>query len=156
MQARNLGMLRSIPRVWLLFSAAIDSVLRGRFAKFLTPCLTRGGGTRNSYCLGASDELSRLAQEEKAAEEVEARRAEMDLTATKLMQKEAERQAQLNRLTSLPRSLQSPEPAVKADTSTVSNGSTPQETGRGRSVRGAYWEPACCHSGTLVSIHQHR
>ena len=36
----------------------------------------KGVGGKNSYCLGISDELSRMAKREKAAEEAEAKRAE--------------------------------------------------------------------------------
>lgn len=38
----------------------------------------KGIGTKNSYCLGASDELSRMAWEEKAADEVAAKSAELE------------------------------------------------------------------------------
>jgi hypothetical protein len=62
----------------------------------------KGIGTRNSYCLGASDELSRMARREKAAEEAEAKRAEADATIAKAKEEEAERQVQLDRLASLP------------------------------------------------------
>lgn len=61
----------------------------------------KGVGTRNSYCLGASDELSRIARKEKVAEEAEAKRAEADAAIAKAKEEEAERQVQLDRLASL-------------------------------------------------------
>jgi hypothetical protein len=71
----------------------------------------KGVGTRNSYCLGASDELSRIARKEKAAEEAEAKRAEADATIAKAKEEEAERQVQLDRLVSLTRSPSDRHPA---------------------------------------------
>ena len=46
-------------------------------------------GRRNSYCLGASDELRRMAQKEKAAEEVEAKRAETDAIPAEVKEENA-------------------------------------------------------------------
>lgn len=62
----------------------------------------KGIRTRNSYCLGAAEELERMAWKEKAAEEAEAKKAETDANITKVKEEEAERQAQIDRLASLP------------------------------------------------------
>jgi hypothetical protein len=94
----------------------------------------RGIGTRNSYCLGASDELSRMAEKERAAEEVEARRAETDATTAKVKEEEAERQAQLDRLTSLPGSSTDPHSLGSAthvgDNDRAASVSSDREVGR--------------------------
>jgi hypothetical protein len=68
----------------------------------------KGVGARNIYYLGASDELSRMARKEKAAEEEEANRTEADATIAKLKEEEAERQLQVGRLASLPGSPSDP------------------------------------------------
>jgi hypothetical protein len=53
----------------------------------------KGVGCKNSYCLGVSDELSRMANREKATEEAEAKRAEREGIATK--KKAVDRQLQI-------------------------------------------------------------
>jgi hypothetical protein len=85
----------------------------------------KGVGCKNSYSLGVSDELMRMSRKEKAAEEVQAMKAERDAVAAKVKQEEAERQAQLGRLAPFPETLNkpsSPEPATSADTSGDING----------------------------------
>jgi hypothetical protein len=80
----------------------------------------KGVGSKNSNSLGISDELNRMAKKEKAAEEVQAKKAERDSIAAKGKQGEAERQAQLGRLAPFPQTLNklsSPELATSADAS---------------------------------------
>jgi hypothetical protein len=88
----------------------------------------KGVGSKNSYSLGVSDELSRMARKEKAAEEVQAKEAERDGIAAKVKQEEAKRQAQLGRLAPFPETLNklsSPKPATSADASGGINGGRP-------------------------------
>lgn len=59
-------------------------------------------GSKNSYSLSISHELSRMAAKERATEEAQAKKAEMDAIATKAKQEEAEREAQMGRLAPLP------------------------------------------------------
>lgn len=58
----------------------------------------KGVGSKNSYCLGTSRELERMAEAWKAAEENASKKAERDALATRLQQEAAERQAQVDRL----------------------------------------------------------
>ncbi|KAK5165369.1 uncharacterized protein LTR77_008898 [Saxophila tyrrhenica] len=58
----------------------------------------RGKGTRNSYCLGACEELERIAEKQKAAEELRAKEQEKQAVAMREKQEQAERQAELDRL----------------------------------------------------------
>ncbi|KAL5344421.1 hypothetical protein ACLOAV_010681 [Pseudogymnoascus australis] len=58
----------------------------------------KGIGRRNSYTLGAADELRRMARIKKAAELAEAKATEDEAIKAKLKQEEIERQAQLDRL----------------------------------------------------------
>jgi hypothetical protein len=74
----------------------------------------KGVGGKNSYCLGVSDELSRMANREKAAEEAEAKKAEREGIAAKNKEGSAEIRPQLGHLPPLPEGLStplSPEPA---------------------------------------------
>ncbi|KAH9216815.1 hypothetical protein DL95DRAFT_362852 [Leptodontidium sp. 2 PMI_412] len=85
----------------------------------------KGVGSKNSYSLGVSDELHRMAVKEKAAEEVQAEKAERDAIAVKRKQEEAERQAQLGRLAPFPEAptkLSPLEPATSADARSDING----------------------------------
>lgn len=83
----------------------------------------RGTGPRNSYTIGASDGLYKMAKKRKADELAEAKKAEKEATEAKIRQEELERQAQLDRLASHvddeqvedePVDLCSPEPAAPA------------------------------------------
>jgi hypothetical protein len=82
----------------------------------------KGIGRRNSYCLGASDDLSRMAWKEKAAEEEEAKRTEADATIAKVKEEEAERQLQLDRLASLPGSPSDPYSEVGREDGCIDSG----------------------------------
>ncbi|KAG4417670.1 MAG: hypothetical protein CL912_29975 [Deltaproteobacteria bacterium] len=85
----------------------------------------KGVGSKNSYSLGVSDELNRMAVKEKAAEEVQAEKAEGDAIAAKRKQEEAERQAQLGRLAPFPEApnkLFSLEPAASTGAESDING----------------------------------
>jgi hypothetical protein len=77
-------------------------------ADWVSSC--KGTGKRNSYCPRVSDELSSMVRKEKAAEEVEAKKAETDVVAAKVKEEETERQAQLDRLASFPQSPNEPYP----------------------------------------------
>ena len=80
----------------------------------------KGVACKNSYSHGISDELWRMSQREKVAEEAQAMEAERDAITIKEKQEEAERQAQLDRLASLPEppdKSSSPEPSTSADIS---------------------------------------
>ena len=57
-----------------------------------------GKGTKNSYCIGASWQLYRVAKEEKAAEEARAIEAEKEALAAQVRQEEIEDEARLARL----------------------------------------------------------
>ena len=85
----------------------------------------KGVGSKNSYCLGVSDELNRLAKKEKVAEEVHAKKAELDATAVRVEQEEAETQAQQERLAPFPgtpNNLSLLEPVTGADARSEVNG----------------------------------
>ncbi|KAJ8061515.1 hypothetical protein OCU04_009329 [Sclerotinia nivalis] len=55
----------------------------------------KGIGSKNSYSFGISDELCSMAEEEKALEETQAKKAERDGIAAETKKEDAERQAQL-------------------------------------------------------------
>ncbi|RFU25051.1 hypothetical protein B7463_g11281, partial [Scytalidium lignicola] len=76
----------------------------------------KGIASRNSYCLGISEELCSIAKKEKAAEEIRAENVNRNNIAAKVKQEEAERQAQLNRLANTPK-LSFPEPSTSDEAS---------------------------------------
>ncbi|KIM93185.1 hypothetical protein OIDMADRAFT_61828 [Oidiodendron maius Zn] len=74
----------------------------------------KGVGGKNSYCLGISDELSRMAKTEKATEEAEAKRAVRGVISAKNREEGTEIRPQLGHQAPLPESpniSMSPEPA---------------------------------------------
>ena len=78
----------------------------------------KGVGSKNSYLLGVSNELLRMAEKEKADEEAQAKKAETDDILTQVKQEEAEIQAQLGRLAPLPKTpdrLSSPESTMSVE-----------------------------------------
>ena len=81
--------------------------------------LYKSVGSKNSYSLGISHELSKIAAKEKATEETQAKKAEKDAIAAKVKQEKAETQAQLGRLAPYPETLNklfSSEPVTSIDT----------------------------------------
>ena len=85
----------------------------------------KGIGSKNSYSLGISDELCNMAEEEKALEETQAKKAERDGIAAETKKEDAERQAQLARLAPFHNTRNepsSPEPATSADAGGDING----------------------------------
>ncbi|KAE8553634.1 hypothetical protein EYB25_005016 [Talaromyces marneffei] len=62
----------------------------------------RGVGAKNSYCLGVSEELYRMSQEEKAEQELQAKQAESEAIAARVKHEEDERQKELDRLAPQP------------------------------------------------------
>jgi hypothetical protein len=62
----------------------------------------RGIGSRNSYCLGVSQELYFIAEAEKRAEQREAEKAEREAFLAQVRQEELQRQAEIDRLAPLP------------------------------------------------------
>lgn len=78
----------------------------------------RGTGPRNSYTIGASDGLYKMAKKRKADELAEAKKTEEEAMEAKIREEELERQAQLDRLEphvdNEPADPCSPEPAAPA------------------------------------------
>ncbi|KFY08350.1 hypothetical protein V492_06306 [Pseudogymnoascus sp. VKM F-4246] len=76
----------------------------------------RGNGPRNSYTIGASDGLYKMAKKRKADEVAEAKKAEKEAMDAKIREEERERKEQLERLAphvdDEPLDLCSPEPEV--------------------------------------------
>ena len=62
----------------------------------------KGIGSKNSYSLSISHELSRIAAKERATEEAQAKKVERDAIAAKAKQEEVERPTQLGRLALFP------------------------------------------------------
>ncbi|KAK6850578.1 hypothetical protein PG987_000212 [Apiospora arundinis] len=78
----------------------------------------KGVGSKNSYCHGICDELVKTAANEKASEELRAKKAESDATAAKAREEEAERAARLARLAEplrSPSSTPEPGPPLKVE-----------------------------------------
>lgn len=61
-----------------------------------------GRNGKNSYCVGISSGLLRLANEEKTKEEADAKKAEEDAIAARIKEEEAQRHAELSRLADFP------------------------------------------------------
>ena len=84
----------------------------------------KGLGKKYSYYRGASDELRRMADQEKAAEEAKAKETEEEALAAKVKQEELERQAEIDRLAVRPETANeraSPGPTEEADTAQVND-----------------------------------
>lgn len=84
----------------------------------------KGVGGKNSYSLGVGDELSKMAEEARQAEEEEAKKLEeqeADAFKDRIRQEETQRQAQLDRLTAIP-SASAAEDAPAASTLDVAAG----------------------------------
>lgn len=77
----------------------------------------KGVGTKNSYCIGAAEELDRMARNEKKDEEEKAKRAEFQTMKASVNQEEAQRREELKRLVPIPSDsdFTSSDPAVAAD-----------------------------------------
>ncbi|KAF2248349.1 hypothetical protein BU26DRAFT_520046 [Trematosphaeria pertusa] len=62
----------------------------------------KGNASKSSYCIGVAEELDRMARNEKRAQEKQAREAEGESLHIRVEHEEAQRQAELDRLTFVP------------------------------------------------------
>ena len=89
----------------------------------------KGIASKNSYCIGASDGLYKVARQKKEQEEIEARKAEADALEARVRKEQAERDAQLARLANLteelPISEQAPGPTADVEDHTSIRPHTP-------------------------------
>ncbi|KAK8869279.1 hypothetical protein PGQ11_007857 [Apiospora arundinis] len=111
----------------------------------------KGVGSKNSYCHGICDELVKTAANEKASEELRAKKAESDAIAAKAREEEAERAARLARLAEplrSPSSTPEPGPPLKAEPRDHT------DCGREKSPEAASSATALSDGGNIVNYEQ--